>query len=262
MMASLAVRTRRLLNLIGIHDEAPPAGPALPFAYPDLARRHRAIYRQVRPYTMTGTDRVAALCQGIAHIEAQGIAGAVVECGVWKGGSMMAAALALLQHGSTCRPLYLFDTYAGMPAPQPVDRDHAGRSAADWLREASPAAAMVRAECSLAQVREAMFRTRYPWEKIVFVPGRVEATLPAAAPARIALLRLDTDWYESTYHELEHLWPRLAAGGVLIVDDYGHWQGARRAVDEYFARQGIDVPLHAIDYTGRLVVKAPHPLAG
>jgi O-methyltransferase len=100
-----------------------------------------------------------------------------------------------------------------------------------------------------------MYRTFYPWEKILFVPGRVEDTLPAAAPERIALLRLDTDWHESTRHELEHLWPRLAVGGVLIVDDYGHWQGARRAVDDYFARQPLGVRLHTIDYTGRLIVK-------
>lgn len=262
MLASLAIRTRRLLDRIGLHDRPPPAAAPLPFTYPAMARRHAAIYRQVRPYTMTGFTRVAALCQSIAHIEAAGIAGAVVECGVWKGGSMMAAAFALLDHDSTCRPLYLFDTYAGMPAPQPVDRDHQGRAAADWLAEQSPAAALVRAECRLPEVRAALFRTRYPWEKLVFVPGRVEATLPAAAPDAIALLRLDTDWYESTYHELEHLWPRLAPGGVLIVDDYGHWQGARRAVDEYFARQRIALPLHPIDYTGRLVVKAPSPLAG
>ena len=85
---------------------------------------------------------------------------------------------------------------------------------------------------------------------------RAPILIASQAPGRIALLRLDTDWYESTYHELEHLWPRLVEGGVLIIDDYGHWQGTRRAVDEYFARHRIASPLHAIDYTGRLVVKA------
>ena len=80
--------------------------------------------------------------------------------------------------------------------------------------------------------------TGYPPERIHFVRGPVEETLPAGAPDEIALLRLDTDWYESTRHELEHLYPRLAAGGVLLVDDYGHWEGARKAVDEYFADHG------------------------
>jgi len=255
MLASLTVHTRRLLNLIGVRDQPRSARAPLPFWCADMARRHGAIYRQVRPYTMTSFERVVALCQSIAYLEAEHIAGAVVECGVWKGGSAMAAALALLQLDSTCRQLYLFDTFAGMTAPQALDRDLHDRSAEDWLREDSPAADMVRARCGLAEVRQAMFRTFYPWEKILFVQGRVEETLPAMAPERIALLRLDTDWYESTRHELEQLWPRLVEGGVLIVDDYGHWQGARRAVDEYFARQRLNLPLYEIDYTGRLVVK-------
>ena len=71
-------------------------------------------------------------------------------------------------------------------------------------------------------------------------------------PERIALLRIDTDWYESTRHELVHLYPRLSPGGVLIIDDYGHWQGARKAVDEYF-QAGLF--LNHIDYTGRLAIK-------
>ncbi len=255
MLPSLALRTRRLLNRFGLGDGAPPVDIPLPFWCPRMARRYRAIDRRVRPYTMTSRERVMALCQSIAYVEARRIGGAVVECGVWKGGSMMAAALALRSLGSTCRRLYLFDTFAGMPPPGAVDRDLGGRHAADWLGDDSPMGAMVRARCGLAEVQQAMRRTRYPRDRIVFVPGRVEETLPAHAPERIALLRLDTDWHESTAHELEHLWPRLADGGVLIVDDYGHWQGARRAVDEFFARQHLHLPLHAIDYTGRLIVK-------
>ena len=71
----------------------------------------------------------------------------------------------------------------------------------------------------------------------------------------IALLRLDTDWYESTLHELEHLYPRLGRGGVIIIDDYGHWQGARKAVDEYVSRNRLRLLLTAVDYTGRVAVK-------
>src|SRR5437867_1862945 len=83
----------------------------------------------------------------------------------------------------------------------------------------------------------------------------VEDTIPQHAPERIALLRLDTDWYESTKHELEHLYPRLAPHGVLIIDDYGHWVGAKQAVDEYFATQKLKPFLNRLDYTGRLVIK-------
>jgi len=255
MLASFASRTRRFLGRLGLHDRALPVEIPLPFWCPAMARRHRAIDRRVRPYTMTSRERVMALCQSIAYLEAHGIAGAIVECGVWKGGSIMAAALALRGLGSTCRPLYLFDTFDGMPPPGPLDRDLDGRPAAEWLRDASPLADLVRARATLDEVRHALRQTRYPREKIVFVTGRVEDTVPAHAPERIALLRLDTDWYESTAYELEHLWPRLASGGVLIVDDYGHWKGAQRAVDEFFARHQLQVPLHTIDYTGRLVVK-------
>jgi hypothetical protein len=229
--------------------------PALPFWCPEMARLHLAIFRAVTQYTMTSFERIAALCQSIAYIEANGVPGAVVECGVWKGGSMMAAAMALLHLHSTTRTLYLFDTFDGMTAPCAVDRDLLGRPAEDLLRDESPDRELMRGRCELDEVSQAMLRTGYPMDRMVFVPGPVEETLPGQAPERIALLRLDTDWYESTCHELEHLWPRLVRGGVLIVDDYGHWQGARLAVDEYFARHQLKLPLHVIDYTGRLVVK-------
>ncbi|HYM86681.1 MAG TPA: TylF/MycF/NovP-related O-methyltransferase, partial [Pseudoxanthomonas sp.] len=74
-------------------------------------------------------------------------------------------------------------------------------------------------------------------------------------PECIALLRLDTDWYESTRHEMIHLFPRLCVGGVLILDDYGHWLGARRAVDEYLGEHNVPLFLQRIDYTGRYAVK-------
>ena len=104
-------------------------------------------------------------------------------------------------------------------------------------------------------VRELLRSTGYPSERVHVVRGAVEETLPGHAPDRLALLRLDTDWYESTRHELQELYPRLATGGVLIVDDYGHWEGARRAVDEYFAGAGPAPLLQRIDYTGRMAVK-------
>jgi hypothetical protein len=99
-----------------------------------------------------------------------------------------------------------------------------------------------------------MASTGYPMDLCHFAVGRVEDTIPATIPARIALLRLDTDWYESTKHELEHLMPRLAPQGVLILDDYGQWEGARRAVDEYFAERELSPLLHRIDYSGRMCI--------
>jgi len=87
------------------------------------------------------------------------------------------------------------------------------------------------------------------------VAGAVEDTLPDRAPMEIALLRLDTDWYASTKHELETLYPRLVSGGVLMLDDYGHWTGCRKAVDEYFAANAPAPLLNRIDYTARVATK-------
>jgi predicted O-methyltransferase YrrM len=105
-------------------------------------------------------------------------------------------------------------------------------------------------------VRANLARTNYDPQLINFVLGPVEQTIPATMPSEIALLRLDTDWYESTRHELEHLWPLLRVGGVLIIDDYGHFQGARQAVDEFFGRQPHRPLLHRVDYSARVAVKS------
>jgi hypothetical protein len=160
----------------------------------------------------------------------------------------MAMVLTLLQNHVTERDLVLFDTFVGMTAPSSKDVDFMGRRAEAVLDEARYAASQAEAEA-------AVFSTGYDPAHLHFVRGRVEETIPAYAPETIALLRLDTDWYESTRHELIHLFPRLAHGGVLIVDDYGHWQGARQALDEYLAEQQVCLFLHRIDYTGRIGVK-------
>jgi hypothetical protein len=148
-----------------------------------------------------------------------------------------------------------------MTEPSLADIDWQGRSARDLLRQRTAEGDLTRAACSLDDVKQAMMRTRYPWEKMIFVAGPVEQTIPKQVPDQIALLRLDTDWHESTRHELEHLYPRLVDGGILIVDDYGHWQGARKAVDNYFGDHGIDADLRTIDFTGRLLIKGARQAA-
>ena len=104
-------------------------------------------------------------------------------------------------------------------------------------------------------VKKNMASTDYPEENIIYIKGKIEETLPGYIPRKISILRLDTDWYESTKHELEHLYPILSPGGVLIIDDYGHFAGARKAVDEYFS--GLEKPpyMPRIDYSGRIIIK-------
>jgi hypothetical protein len=225
--------------------------PAFPV---DFDEADRELYRRVGPYTMTTPPRIYALARATEYVARREIPGALVECGVWRGGSMMAVALTLLRLGVSDRELYLFDTFSGMTAPTDEDVRKSGERAADLLagegRDAD-----VWAIASLGDVRDAVLSVGYPEERIHFVEGPVEQTLPAAAPERIALLRLDTDWYASTKHELQHLYPRLASSGVLILDDYGFWQGARQAVDEYVAANGVQLLLNRIDHTARIAVK-------
>ena len=223
-------------------------------AYPaDFDRETIALIERVAPFSVTSPERIAALAAATEHVVRARIPGALIECGVWKGGSMMAAALTLVRLGGDDRDLYLFDTFTGMSKPTDVDVETAAAGpapshASDTWQSINDWAAIGQGE-----VRANLLSTGYPSSRLYLVEGKVEDTLPAAAPESIALLRLDTDWYESTAHELRHLYPRLSRGGILLVDDYGHWSGARRAVDEYF---GHDRPfLHRVDYTARLVVK-------
>jgi hypothetical protein len=229
--------------------------PARTHKFPaDFDESDIELCRRVGPYTMTTPPRLYALVRAVEYVAARDVPGAVVECGVWRGGSMMAAALTLLRLGKTERELYLFDTFSGMTAPTDEDVKRSGERAADLLAVETEDAD-IWAIASLDDVRDAVLGVGYPPERIHFVEGRVEETVPAHAPEEIALLRLDTDWYASTKHELVHLYPRLTSGGVLILDDYGHWQGARRAVDEYVSQNELTLLLNRIDNTARIAVK-------
>lgn len=228
-------------------------GTPIPAEYEDdLA----ATMKAVRRYTLTSPARIAALVDAVSYLVAERFEGDFVECGVWKGGSVMAAALTLDRLGDRERDLYLFDTFAGMPEPgaEDVSSPYDGYSLHKrWRRHDK--AEKEWAGIPVETVRANVVSTGYPADRVRCVVGMVEDTIPAEAPERIALLRLDTDWYSSTKHELEQLYPRLVEGGVLIVDDYGHYEGARHAVDEYFAETGQRVLLSRIDYTGRVAVK-------
>lgn len=229
-----------------------------PLLSPDYDAPLEDTIKRVRKRTMTTPRRIAALCDSVEHVVRAGVPGAIVECGVWKGGSMMAAALTLLRLDAADRDLFLFDTFAGMPPPTEEDAFSAYDGydpTRHWRRRQKSESLNTWHYVPAADVRAAVLSTGYPGERVHLVEGKVEDTLPASAPERIAVLRLDTDWYASTKHELEHLYPLMSPGGVLILDDYGHYEGARRAVDEYFAEHGGRPLLSRIDYTGRVGVK-------
>jgi O-methyltransferase len=238
----------------GGHESAEEAAPVRQWFPHDFDEADIELYERVEPYTMTPPPRIYALARAVEYVGAAGVRGAIVECGVWRGGSMMAAALTLLRAGVDDRELYLFDTFEGMTDPGDEDVRHTGERAADVL--AGPVeGSHAKAAASIDEVRNALHGVGYPRERLHFVQGPVEETLPGSAPETIALLRLDTDWYSSTKHELEHLYPRLVPGGVLIIDDYAHWEGSRRAVDEYLAEHGLPLLLNRIDNNARIAVK-------
>jgi O-methyltransferase len=227
------------------------------FFPPGYGEEEKATFIEATACTMTDQRRILALIYGVKHIERWRIPGDVVECGVWKGGSMMVAARTLLNLGSTARSLYLFDTFEGMVAPTEKDIDLYGVKAREQFERSRFESGQGSDWCysPLEEVRRNVASVGYPGERIHFVAGKVEDTLPDAAPEQIALLRLDTDWYESTLHELEHLYPRLTAGGIIIVDDYFWFSGAQAAVDEYLEKNSIPLFLNPIDNGAVIGVK-------
>jgi O-methyltransferase len=206
----------------------------------------RATMHAVRDWTMTSRSKVFALIVAVRYLVDQRVPGAMVESGVWRGGSMQAVARTLLDRRVSGRELHLFDTFEGMPPPTEEDRRLKGPPASE-LMASRPCSDNIWAIADLADVRAGMERTGYPDERIHYHPGRVQDTIPAQAPEQIALLRLDTDWYASTKHELAHLYHRLVPGGVLIIDDYDYWEGSRQATDEFLAETSARLHLVPVD---------------
>ena len=216
--------------------------------YPsDVDEEFIYLFKKCKNFTMTSLERMYALRDATQYIAKHKIPGDIVECGVWKGGSLMMCALTLVKIGDTGRNIYMYDTYTGMPEPSRNDKweglERQCLNDCKWTF------------ASLEEVQKNMLATGYPQENILFVKGKVEDTIPGTIPERISLLRIDTDWYESTYHQLLHLFPRLSPHGVIIVDDYGYWRGAKEATDKYFGENAIKIFLNRIDNTGRIGIK-------
>ena len=215
-------------------------------------------YKSVEPYTMTSIDRIYALKTAIEYTINNNIDGAYVECGVWKGGSCMLIAKTLIDNRKIDKEIWLYDTFEGMTNPTDEDIEvETNLKGMDLLKNINKTTDKLNmwAYASKDSVIQNMDSTGFPAENIKYVEGKVEDTLSASTPKAIALLRLDTDWYESTKIELETLYPLLVNGGILIIDDYGHFKGAKKAVDEYFRSINKKPLMHRIDYSGRMIVK-------
>jgi O-methyltransferase len=192
---------------------------------------------------MLSAERLLNLEWSVARVVREGVPGDLVECGTAKGGS--AALLALsLRRLKAARKVYIFDTFEGLPPPTPEDPDY---------NKALPYEGQCRGE--LKDVQK-LFEKLGVLNYAVFVKGRFQDTLPVTQLPPISLLHLDGDWYDSTMVCLEHLWDRVSPGGIVQIDDYGAWEGCRKAVDEFFQRRNSVQTLHTIDDTGRWLKKA------
>lgn len=228
--------------------------PDIALADPDFAE----LYRNLATVTLTSPQLAYALRSATQYLSRSGVVGDVVECGVWRGGSMALTATTLLEAGDHQRHLWLYDTFGWEWEPEGPHDGFLAAGVAGLGSTPAPGPPPTSAKASgtsTAEVLERLTRTGYPTGHLHLVPGLVQDTIPAQAPERIALLRLDTDYYDSTLHELEHLYPRLTPGGVLIVDDYGKLSGATKAVDEYFGALAHPPLLQRIDVQGRMAVK-------
>jgi len=220
-----------------------------------------SLYNQVRPFTMTSSERLFSLYQSIQYVVANKLPGDFVECGVWKGGSCMMMALLLKRLGVNDRKIYLYDTFEGMSEPTEADKQFNGEAANDLLNQSvKEDENSVWCYSTLEEVQSNVFSTGYEPQNFIITKGKVEDSIPGVIPGKIALLRLDTDWYESTYHELIHLYPLLVENGILIIDDFGHWEGAKKAVLQYFNENNLHPFIQRVDYTGRLIVKSGNML--
>lgn len=216
------------------------------------------IFPIIKPHTITssfGPVPLWVLYKSIEYIVKHKIPGDIAECGVWNGGSMLLAAKALLHFGDPSRRIFLYDTFTGMPKPDDVDKRWDGIPTLPTWENAQAEGRTWGYGGTVDMVRQVMRTSGYPENKLVFVEGLVEDTTPGTMAEQLCLLRLDTDFYKSTYHELMHLYPTLSSGGILIIDDYGQYQGARLATDQYIAENNLRLFLSRIDYSIRLAVK-------
>ena len=193
---------------------------------------------------MCGHLRLRGLYRAVERIVREGVPGDLVECGGARGGSAALMALAL-RHLRADRTVWVYDTFEGLPPPTATDPDY--DLAVSWTGAC---------QGELHEV-EALLQRLGLLPRCRLVKGLFQETLRQGKPASIVLLHLDCDWYESVKTCLEQLYHQVSPGGIIQFDDYGHWAGARNAVDEFFRERAIPASLHALDYSGRQFIKPP-----
>jgi len=223
--------------------------------HPDLDKEFNELREVCMIHTMTTVESLYYTYRSVKYVIENNIPGDFVECGVWKGGNTMMVALTLLKMKNTDRKIYLYDTFEGMSKPTEKDISYKDEDADIEWSESQKGNVNEWCYSPIDEVKNNLYSTNYPKDKLNFVKGKVEDTIPGTLPESIAILRLDTDWYESTYHELVHLYPLLSKNGFLIIDDYGYWQGAREAVEQYFKENNVKIFMNRLDNSARAGIK-------
>ena len=220
----------------------------------DFSEQDKEDFEAVKAYTMAPAERIFTLVRAVEYIVENSIPGDFVECGTWKGGCAMTMLRVLMRQGVLDREAYFYDLFGGA-WPKPTEWDRTQGMDAKEMGALLTDEEHALMDYTMDEVRQNILQTGYPEERLHIIPGDIRRTVPAEMPEEIALLRLDTDYYESTLHELVHMYPRLSSGGVLIIDDYGDWDGARQATDEYIKKEGLRLHLVRVDVGARMAVK-------
>jgi O-methyltransferase len=213
--------------------------PVDPNAAPDAetglsSNDYAAIFEQVRPFTMVGGEGITFTAWETLRLICSDVPGVLVECGTWRGGASMAMLLAQRQRfGRVVRPVYMLDSFEGLPRAEDVD----GPLARLWQSGERPDLYFDNCRASLEEVQFALASMGFTEKDYVLMKGWFEATAPDLATLltdrRIALLRLDADWYSSTKICVDHLFPLVAEGGTMVIDDYYAWDGCAKAINEF-----------------------------
>ena len=223
--------------------------------HPDLDEEFTELKAKCLQHTMTSVESLYYTYRSAKYVIENNIPGDFVECGVWKGGNTMMVALTLMKMKNNDRNIYLYDTFEGMSEPTEKDISYKNEDADIEWKESQKGKINEWCYSPLDEVKNNLYSTGYPKDKLFFVKGKVEDTIPGTLPGQISVLRLDTDWYESTYHELLHLYPLLSKNGFLIIDDYGYWKGAREAVEQYFGENKVKIFMNRLDNSARAGIK-------
>ncbi len=224
----------------------------------DFEPHHKRIWEKTSSYSLLNKGKLFTIINAVDYLEKSAIKGDFVQTGVYQGGSVMMVLFRLKELKSVSRSFFLYDTYEGMPEPTKYDVSFFGQKAIKKYNKVKLGKSSVGSNwvnASLEEVKKNIKLANYPLNKLHFIKGKIEDTIPKTIPKKIAFLHLDTDFYESTKHSLQYLYDLVVPGGIVIFDDYFHWQGCKKAIDEFIEKRKEPIFLNRIDYSSRLIVK-------